>query len=128
MNARSRTLTAPCGTCAIASRDQLCAASDRTRRPRLRVDRWSRHFPAASVPTARSVFTGPPATTATWHAQPPARLIPLMWFFRRRLFGGPFWPVGLVFAAYRVWRHLPQSPKREIRRRARVLMAGAQRR
>jgi hypothetical protein len=43
-----------------------------------------------------------------------------MWLLGRGLFR-PFGPVGLLIAAYRIWRRLPEARKREIKSRARAL-------
>jgi hypothetical protein len=49
-----------------------------------------------------------------------------MWLLGRGLFR-PFGPVGLGFAAYRVWRRLPEARKQEIKGRARNLATKLQR-
>jgi hypothetical protein len=48
-----------------------------------------------------------------------------MWLLGRGLFR-PFGPVGLLIAAYRIWRRLPEARKREIKTHARALAVRVQ--
>jgi hypothetical protein len=83
---------------------------------RLMCSRWDTSDRGYPVPV-RFAMTWPAVEFAR---RTPSRVVPLMWLLGRGLFR-PFGPVGLLIAAYRIWRRVPEARKREIKRRARAL-------